>query len=60
MGLTSWLLQGNLDEERVQMAERDRRAQKEWDLQIQAGSAAKPIFHLHLQELIPAAPLQLP
>ncbi len=42
------------------MAERDRRAQKEWDLQIKAGSAAEPIFHPHLQEPIPAAPLQPP
>ncbi len=57
-GLTSRQPQVDLDEEWVQMAERDRWAQKEWDLQIKAGSAAKPIFHPHLQEPILGAPLQ--
>ncbi len=59
-GLTSRQLHVDEDQERLQRAERDRRTQKEWDLQIKAGSAANPIFHPHLQELIPAAPLQLP
>ncbi len=46
-------------QEQVQIAERDRQVQRDQDLQIKAGSAAELIFHLHLQELILAAMIQL-
>ncbi len=59
-GLTSRKPQVDEDQKRLQRAERDHRSQKEQDLQIQAGSAADPIFHPHLQELTPAALLQPP
>ncbi len=59
MGLTSRQPQVDPIQERVQIAKRDRRVQWYQELQIKTGSAAKPIFHLHLQELMPAAMIQL-
>ncbi len=38
---------------------RDRRVQQDQELQIMAGSAAEPIFHPHLQELMVPVTIQL-
>ncbi len=51
-GLTSRQPQVDPIQEQVQIAKRDRRVQRAQELQIKAGSAAEPIFHLHLQEPI--------
>ncbi len=59
MGLTSQQPQVDPTQEREQIAERDRRVQKDQDLQIKAGSVAKLIFHPHLQELMLTAMIQL-
>ncbi len=59
-GVTSRQLQVDEMQERQQRADRDCRSQGERDRQIQARSVEEPIFHLHLQEPTPAAPLQLP
>ncbi len=59
MGLTSRQPQVDPIQERAQIARRDRRVQQEQELQITAGSAAEPIFHLHLQEPMVLATIQL-
>ncbi len=59
-GLTSRQPQVDETQERLQRAKRDRCSQGEWNRQIQSGSAEEPIFHPHLQEPMPVAPLQLP
>ncbi len=59
-GLTSHQLQVDEAQERLWRAERDRHSQGERNWQIQAGSAEELIFHPHLQEPTPVAPLQLP
>ncbi len=58
-GLTSRQPQVDPIQERVQIAERDRRVQQDQELQIKAGSADELIFHPQLQEPMPTMMIQL-
>ncbi len=57
--LTSRQPQVDPIQEWVQIAEGDRRVQRDQELQIRAGSVAELIFHLHLQEPTPTTTIQL-